>query len=457
MTRTYEEQPSLTIDGAGAETTERTEVVNPASGEVFATAPAATPELLDRAVRASVAAFPAWERDEDARRTALRTIAGALVDATDRIAVTLTLEQGKPLAESKGEVAAAAGWLEYLANLELPAQVVQDDERVYSRAVRRAIGPVAAIAPWNYPIFIGMAKVGTALRAGNTVVWKPSPFTPLSTLIVGELLRDLLPAGVVNVLAGGDELGAWMTTHPQIRKVSFTGSIATGKKIAAATAGDLKRLTLELGGNDAAIVLDDADVEFVAEGLFAAAFSSAGQACVAPKRVYVDRSLYADVVDALVARAEKVVVGNGLEPETTMGPLNNAAQRDRVDELVTGALAAGARAATVTGAGDDTPIVAEEQFGPALPVMPFDSVDEAVRRANGTMYGLGSSVWGSDLDRATAVAERLEAGNCWVNSHRDIAPHQPFSGRKWSGLGVEGGVWGLEDVTDVQFIRRPKH
>jgi acyl-CoA reductase-like NAD-dependent aldehyde dehydrogenase len=471
MTKVTQAEPGLTINGADAPSGGRHEVVNPATGQAFASAPAATAELLDQAVRAAAAAFPAWQRDDQARRSALRAAAGALTSAAERIAVTLTLEQGKPLGEARGEVAGAAAWLGYYADLDIPSRVVQDDDRVHSWAVRRAIGPVAAIAPFNFPVFIGVAKVATALRAGNTVVWKPSPYTPLSTLIIGEVLRGVLPPGVLNVISGGDDLGAQMTAHPAIRKISFTGSIATGKKIAAAAAGDLKRLTLELGGNDAAIVLDDADPGFAADGLFAAAFSTAGQACVAPKRVYVHRSLYPALVDALVARAEAVVVGDGMDPATTMGPLNNAPQRDRVAGLVAAALAAGGQAATggyapdkpgffyaptiITGVGDDSAVVSEEQFGPALPVMPYDSVEEAVRRANDTMYGLGASVWGTDLDRAAEVAGRMEAGTTWVNTHRAVAPHQPFGGWKWSGVGIEGGTWGLDDVTEVRFIHRP--
>jgi acyl-CoA reductase-like NAD-dependent aldehyde dehydrogenase len=459
---------SLTIDGEAVASVATFGVVNPATGEVFATAPDASPKQLDAAVRAADRAFRPWRADEDARRAALTLAADALLAAADRIAPVLTAEQGKILSESRREFFGAAAWLRYYAELEVPRQVIQDDEKVFSEARRRPLGPVAAITPWNAPVYIGVAKVAMALRAGNTVVLKPSPYTPLSTLMIGGALREVLPPGVLNVISGGDALGPQLTVHPLIRKISFTGSIATGKKIAAAAAEDLKRVTLELGGNDAAIVLEDADIDTTAQGLFSAAFSNTGQVCVAPKRIYVAESIQSDLVEAFVELARAARIGNGADPDVDLGPLNNLPQRNRVAELIADAVASGGTIATggkvidgpgffhestiITGVSDGVRIVDEEQFGPALPVMSFRDVDDAIGRANASQFGLAASVWTSDPARAVPVAEQLEAGTTWINTHKVLSPRQPFAGRKWSGLGIEGGVWGLDANSDVELL-----
>jgi acyl-CoA reductase-like NAD-dependent aldehyde dehydrogenase len=308
--------------------------------------------------------------------------------------------------------------------------------------------------------------------AGNTMVLKPSPFTPLATLKVGEILRGVLPDGVLNVVTGGDSLGATMTTHPVPRKISFTGSVETGKKVAMSAAPDLKRVTLELGGNDPAIVLDDADAADVAEKIFAQAFANNGQVCSAIKRVYVPESLHDDVVKAMVEKAKAIKVGDGAEEGTELGPINNRPQFDRVSELVADALEGGATAAAggkampgdgyffeptiLTGVSDGTRIVDEEQFGPALPIISYRDVDDALERANATHFGLSGSVWGGDVDRAAEVASRLECGTSWVNTHLQLAPHQPFGGAKWSGIGVENGPWGLYGFTELKVEYRAK-
>jgi acyl-CoA reductase-like NAD-dependent aldehyde dehydrogenase len=469
---TFRTTASLTIGGEAVAGAAAIDVVNPATGEVFASAPDASPDQLDAAVQAAARAFDTWRLDEDVRRSALRECADALLAAADEIAPVLTAEQGKILSESRREFLGGAAWLQYYAEFEQPRVIVQDDKRAFSEAARRPMGPVAAITPWNVPIYIGVAKVAMALRAGNTVVLKPSPYTPLSTLMVGEILSEVLPAGVLNIISGGDALGPLLTTHPLIRKISFTGSIATGKSIAAATAGDLKRLTLELGGNDAAIVLDDADPEFTAEGLFSSAFSNTGQVCVAPKRIYVADALRPALVEALVERARAAKLGNGADPDTDFGPLNNLPQRDRVVELLGDAVASGGKVATgghvidgpgyfheltiVTDVDNGIRIVDEEQFGPALPVISFHSIDDAVERANATEFGLGGSVWSSDPERALPIAKRLEAGTTWVNTHKVLAPQNPFAGSKWSGVGIEGGPWALEANTESAFVYLPR-
>jgi acyl-CoA reductase-like NAD-dependent aldehyde dehydrogenase len=447
-------------------------VVNPATGEVHAEAPECTRDQLDEAFDAAAKAQIGWKADEGARREALRAAADVLFGAGEVLGPILTAEQGKPLGAAKGEVLGAGVWLKYFADLEMPREVIQDDAKVFAEVVRRPMGVVAAITPWNFPVILASWKIGPALRAGNTLVLKPSPFTPRSTLKMVELLNEVLPPGVLNVVSGGDELGRWMTSHPTPRKISFTGSVATGKHVAAAAAPDLKRVTLELGGNDAAIVLDDADAASVAEGLFAGAFANCGQVCSAIKRIYVPESLHDDVVEILTEKAAATKVGDGMDPTSEMGPINNRPQFDRVKELVADALAQGATATTggapvdgpgyffpptvLTGISEGTRIVDEEQFGPAIPVITYRDLDDAVARANATSFGLSGSVWSADPDRAAAVAEQLECGTAWVNTHLAMAPHQPFGGFKWSGVGVENGPWGLAAFTEVQVQHRAK-
>ncbi|MDI2130016.1 aldehyde dehydrogenase family protein [Yinghuangia seranimata] len=464
----------MTIDGAAAETHAVLDVVDPATGAVFAQAPDCTRDQLDAAFAAAERAYRTWRVDEDARRTALRACAAALVARAAEIGAVLTAEQGKPLADAIREVHTGAAWLTYYAGLEVPREVIQDDERGLVEVVRRPLGPVAAITPWNYPLTLAFWKIAPALRAGNTVVIKPSPYTPLSTLLVAEILRDVLPAGVVNAVSGGDELGRWMTSHPAARKISFTGSVATGKHVAAAAAPDLKRVTLELGGNDAAIVLDDADPTAIASRVFWSAFQNNGQVCAAVKRVYVPEALHDDLVEALAEQAKAVRVGPGTQEGVQLGPVNNRPQYERVGELVADALAGGATAVAggapldlggdgyffaptiLTGVADGTRIVDEEQFGPALPVIPYRDLDATVEHVNAGRFGLGGSVWSGDPDRGAEVASRLDVGTAWVNTHLALGPGQPFGGAKWSGIGVENGPWGLYGFTEPRVLHRAR-
>jgi acyl-CoA reductase-like NAD-dependent aldehyde dehydrogenase len=337
---------------------------------------------------------------------------------------------------------------------------------------RKPLGVVAAITPWNYPIMLGMWKIAPALLAGNTIVLKPSPYTPITTLMLGEILKEIVPPGVFNVISGGDELGAWMTSHPVPRKISFTGSVETGKKVAASAAPDLKRVTLELGGNDAAIILADVDPAVVAPKIFWGAFENSGQICSAIKRVYVPEQMYNALIDNLGEIAKGVKVGDGLEAGTQLGPINNKMQFERVTELVEDAKKHGAKivtggsrvgkegyffAPTIVGnISDGVRLVDEEQFGPALPIVPYKDVDDAVRRANATHYGLSGSVWSNDRVRGAEVASQLECGSAWVNQHLAIAPNLPFGGAKWSGIGVENGTWGLMGFTEIQVVNSIK-
>jgi acyl-CoA reductase-like NAD-dependent aldehyde dehydrogenase len=459
---------TMTIAGEPVSTEGQFGVINPATGEVFAQAPECTRRQLDAAFEAAHKAQRDWALDEGARRAALLAVADVFFAQSTELNELITAEQGKPLDQSAIETFGSAIWCQYFAALETPSQIIQDDETARVEVAQRPLGVVAAITPWNFPVVLAFWKIAPALLTGNTMVIKPSPFTPLSTLRFGELLRGVLPPGVLNVVSGGDELGAWMTSHPVPRKVSFTGSVETGKKVAMSAAPDLKRVTLELGGNDPAIVLDDADPVTVANGIFDGAFANNGQVCVAVKRAYVPEALIDEVVEVLAERARSVKVGEGTEPGVQLGPINNAPQFSRVGELVADAIASGATAVTggsamdrpgyffeptiLTGLTDGVRIVDEEQFGPALPVISYRNLDEAIERANASSFGLSGSVWGADIERAQAVAARLEVGTACVNVHAALAPNQPFGGFKWSGIGVENGPWGLAEFSELQVV-----
>jgi len=463
---------TMTIDGRSVSGVAAFGVINPASGKIFASAPDCTHEELDAAMESSARAFTTWRSDEAKRREALRACAEVLQARVSELAPILTREQGKPLAKATEEIVGAAVWFAQTASLELPVEVLTEsgDSRIEVR--RRPLGVVAAITPWNYPLLLAAWKIAPALLAGNTVVIKPSPFTPLSTLKLGALLREVLPPGVVNVVSGGDSLGAWMTGHPIPRKISFTGSVETGKTVAASAAPDLKRLTLELGGNDPAIVLPDVDPKEVANDLFWGAFANSGQICSAIKRLYVHESRCGALVSELAELARAVKMDDGFEPGVQLGPLNNLPQFERVIRLVEDAKGAGAEIAAggqprsgegffyeptiVVGIGEGTRLVDEEQFGPALPVIPYREVDEALARANDTHFGLSGSVWSGDVDRATEVAAQLECGTAWVNQHLAVLPFTPFGGTKWSGIGVENGPWGLLGFTEIQTLNVKK-
>jgi len=464
---------TMTIDGRAVRGKETAGVINPATGQIFAEVPECAKTQLDEAMAAASRAYSAWSKDINVRKQALLASAKRLQEKAGELAPILTQEQGKPLAKANEEIMGASIWFKYTASLDLPVEVVQDDKARRVEIRRRPIGVVAAITPWNYPLLLAVWKIAPALLAGNTVVLKPSPFTPITTLMLGEILREVLPPGVVNTISGGNELGSWMTSHPVPRKVSFTGSVATGKKVAASAAPDLKRLTLELGGNDAAILLPDVNPQTVAEGVFWGAFENNGQICSAIKRVYAHESQYAAVVDKLTEIARSVRVGDGMHEGTQIGPLNNKPQLDRVSELVEDAKKHGAKITTggspmgsggyfykptiVSEISDGVRLVDEEQFGPALPVISYKDVDDAVRRANGTNYGLSGSVWSSDPEKAVEVAGRLECGSAWINQHLAIAPNLPFGGAKWSGIGVENGPWGLLGFTEIQVVNMAKN
>ncbi|MFG2735007.1 aldehyde dehydrogenase family protein [Streptomyces harbinensis] len=447
-------------------------VTDPATGEPFDEAPDQQPAELDAVIGRAERAWHDWRADPAARTTALRAAADTVEAAGDDLARLLTREQGKPLAESHAEVARTAARLRYFAGLTPRTRRISDGRPVHSEIRWRSLGPVAAIVPWNFPLQLAAAKFAPALAAGNTVVLKPSPYTPLTTRLLGSLLTAVLPEDVLTVVTGREPLGARLAAHPGIRHVTFTGSVPTGRAVAGAAAGTLARVTLELGGNDAAVLLEDVAVDRIADRLFWAAFRNCGQVCMAVKRVYVPERLHAEVVDALAERAKSVAVGPGLDPATRLGPVNNAPQLARVEELTRRALADGARAAAgghrldtpgyffaptvLTDVPPDSPVVTGEQFGPVLPVLPYRTLDEAVTAANSTGFGLGGSVWGTDPDRAEAVADRLDCGTAWINHHAELSLHQPFTGTGNSGVGVAGGPWGLYGNLRPFVVHRPE-
>ncbi|MET0782551.1 MAG: aldehyde dehydrogenase family protein [Microbacterium sp.] len=463
---------SMTIDGRGVSGPDRFDVVNPATGEVLATAPHCTDAELDQAVETAHHAFQSWRKDIGYRRDRLREVAAVLVESAELLGTIVTLEQGKPQAEGIGDVLRSADWFRYFADADLGDQVIQDDENGFVEVLHRPLGVVAGIIPWNQPMLMAAWKAAPALLTGNAIVLKPSSATPLTSLMFAELLRDILPAGVLTCVSGPEPLGSKLVQHPLVRKVSFTGSTEVGKGIARATAHDLKRLTLELGGNDAAIVLDDADPGEIAESLFWASFKNNGQMCALIKRLYVPEERRAEYTEAIAEIAKAVRVGDGMIATTQLGPLATPSQHRSIRELAAATIRGGAKIAAggvtpdsagyfftpmvVTDVDETDSIVADEQFGPILPIIGYRDLDDAVLRANATNFGLGGSVWGTDVTRARDVAALFDTGQASVNHHtRGILPHLPFGGAKWSGIGVENGPWGIEGFTQLQTLAGP--
>ena len=464
---------NFVIDGRPAQAGRHFDVTNPADGAVFAHCPAATAADLDAAVAAARRAFPGWAATPDAERKAAVNAMADIIEANAaELAELVTLEQGKPLGGmgSQWEIGGAAAWTRYTASLDLPVETIQDDGAGKVTLHRKPIGVVGSITPWNFPVMIAIWHIMPAIRAGNTVVLKPSPYTPIATLRLAELLQAALPPGVLNAVAGEDEIGRAMSVHPGIDKIVFTGSTRTGKRVMASAADTLKRLTLELGGNDAAIVLPDTDLDAATEKLFWGAFINNGQTCAAIKRLYVHDSIYDEVCKRLVDYAANVKVGDGRNADSMLGTVQNRMQFDRVRTLVDAAIADGAQAlcggAPMEGEGlfypvtilaeakDGMAIVDEEQFGPALPIIRYSDIEDALARANDNPSGLGGSVWSGDIDKAAALASRLECGSAWINNHSMVRPDAPFGGVKQSGIGVEFGALGLAEFTTVQVIHQ---
>ena len=460
---------ALTIDGKLVETNKSFDVLNPATNQVLAQAPEGTAEHMEAAIAAAKAAFPGWSALPWAERGAYVTAyADALEANKDELITLLTLEQGKPRhSMATGEVEAAIYWVREVAKRELPVEVIEDTDDHIVEVHHTPLGVVGAITPWNFPVLLGLWKIAPCLLTGNTMVMKPSPYTPLCTLRFGEIAQRVFPAGVLNIVSGGNDLGAQMTEHPDIGKISFTGSTATGKKVMASGASNLKRITLELGGNDAAIVLADADWEPLIPTLFWAAFGNSGQWCIASKRLYVHRSIHAAFVAAFVEYGRQQTVGDGMDPATDLGPIQNRMQYDKLKDLFADVKANGytvplggtideslagnfVPVTIVDNPPETSRIVKEEPFGPILPIIAFDDVEEVIAKANDTPFGLAGSVWGRDRDAAIAVAKRLETGTVWVNEIHIHGIDIPFGGHKQSGLGVENGAEGLAEFTNTK-------
>ena len=466
----FERDYRMTIDGELVSGAQTLPAFNPATRAEIARVPDATQTQLDEAVDAAARAYRSWSRTSwEQRAAALVAMAEALEANAEAMCRLLIREQGKPLAGAQMEVFGGALWLRETAKQRLQDEVVEDgpERRVVTRFA--PLGVVGGIVPWNFPVLLAIWKIAPALMAGNTLIIKPSPFTPLCTLKLGELWKDLLPPGVFSVVCGGDELGKWMTSHPGIAKIAFTGHTDTGKHVMRSAAGTLKRLTLELGGNDPAIVLPDVDPKTIAPQLFWAAFQNNAQFCNATKRLYIHEKIYDEVLAALVEFIKTQKVGDGSEADTALGPIQNQPQYEKVAEFFEDCRRNGYRFAVggeidrnapgwfipvtlVDNPPEDSRIVVEEPFGPILPVLKWNDEADVIRRANDTVYGLGASVWGNDLEAVQRIGAQLEAGTVWLNEIHQYSPHQAFGGHKQSGIGCENSLHGLMEYTNWQTI-----
>ncbi|ADP18273.1 aldehyde dehydrogenase 2 [Achromobacter xylosoxidans A8] len=465
---------SMTIDGKAVFGATRLDVLDPATENIVARVPDATPQQLDEAVASARRAAPAWAGlPLEARRKLVARVGEVIMSNQEALAQLLTQEQGKPLAAARQELMAAAYWCTETAGLDLPADVSSETPEELVRVLRVPVGVVGGIVPWNFPLVLAIWKVAPALVTGNTMVLKPSPYTPLTTLKLGELLRDVLPPGVLNVISGSDALGPLMSGHPGIDKISFTGSTQTGRAVMASAAGNLKRLTLELGGNDAAIVMPDADIDAIAPIIFWGAFTNSAQYCLAIKRLYIHEDVYDRMAQALARLARETKVGPGNAEGVELGPVQNRRQFERLKNLLEDTRSQGYRmlagGALPEGKGyffpvtlvdnppDTARVVREEPFGPILPLLKFRNEEEVIARANDSEYGLGGSVWGADQAAATRVALRLNTGTVWVNQIHTLKPGKPMAGHKQSGVGIENGAEGLLEYTVLRTVssKRP--
>jgi acyl-CoA reductase-like NAD-dependent aldehyde dehydrogenase len=458
----------LLIDGDLVEGADRLAVINPATGESFATCARADASQLERAVAAAKRAFPAWrDSGQTIRQAYLHKLADVMEARADDFAHLLTREQGKPLAEAKFEVGGSIAAFRYFGAQVLKPETLVDEPDSLVVEHYTPLGVVGCIVPWNFPMILLAIKVSIALSTGNTVVAKPAPTTPLTAALLGEVAASILPPGVFNVIIDANDLGGALSSHPDVAKISFTGSTATGRKVMASAAATLKRLTLELGGNDVAIVLDDADPAEVAGKIYAAATFNAGQTCMAAKRLYVPNAMLDEVGERLTALASATVLGDGLDAGTQMGPIQNRMQFEKLQDLMAAThgegtvLTGGARLnrpgyfiqpAIVRDLADDARLVTGEQFGPLVPLLSYDTIEDVIARANASDYGLGGTVWGKDLDKAAAVARAIDTGTVWINKHLDLRFDVPFGGVKQSGLGREQGQAGLKEFVDAKIV-----
>jgi succinate-semialdehyde dehydrogenase/glutarate-semialdehyde dehydrogenase len=455
-----------------------TEIRNPATGELVDRVAAASQQDVDNAIDAAESAFKKWSAVSPPKRAEILYKAAHRLEEREKdLARLLTGEQGKPLREAVLEIRRFAHTLEHYAGLAKSIRggyVPALDDRRYGMIIKRPIGVCGSIVPWNFPVSLLGNKIGPALVTGNTIVVKPAGTTPLTDIQVVQILNDAgLPPGVLNIVPGPARIvGETLLRDPRVRKIGFTGATSTGKHVMQVAAENVKRVTLELGGSDPMIVCDDADIDEAVSAASVGRFFNCGQACLAVKRLYLFEKIYDQFVAKLVAKMEKLRIGNGLESGVIVGPLHTAAQRDEVEEQVNDAVKRGARVLaggkrpvgdgfakgnfylpTLLADVDETSrAVQEEVFGPALPIMRVKDLDEAIQKANNSVYGLGSSIWTRDLDRATQAAEGLEAGYTWVNSPQIIFDELPFGGVKQSGLGKEHGEEALDYYMETKSV-----
>jgi len=456
---------------------ERRTVASPAGGEPVDTVPEATREDVDAAVESAAAAFEPWRATRASRRGELlhRGAREVLAHRGD-LARLLTSEHGKTLREAGLEIHRFVVTLEHYAGLarDLRGSHIPDlDHNTYGLVVKRPLGVVAAVMAWNFPTLLLANKIAPAIVAGNTVVAKPAPTTPLTTLRLAELLHEAgLPAGVLNVVCGGEQAGEALVRHHDVRKVAFTGTTATGEKVAAAAAQGVKRLTLELSGSDPLIVCADADLDAAASAASVGRFFNAGQSCLAVKRVYCAEQKLGPFLDRLTARVKRLTVGPPTMEGTILGPLHTEALRDRLEAQLEDGLQSGGKVITgggrprdpelgsgwyfeptiVSAPGHESRLAAEEVLGPVLPVWPVADLDEAIARANASAFGLGSSIWTRDLDAATHAAGRLEAGYTWINAPQRLYDELPLGGFGASGYGKEHGREALDEYTESKSV-----
>lgn len=456
----------------------RVEVTDPATGEVIDRVPSGDRRDVDAAVGAAEAAFPRWaHRSCGERGIVLGRCARLLRERIGTLAPLLTREQGKPLAEAKGELMGLAHVLEYYHSIA--GSIAGESRSLHSygtaTVVREPLGVAGAIIPWNMPALLMGWKMGPALLAGNTMVLKPATSTPLTTLALAGLFEEAgLPPGVLNIVIGsGSAVGESMVLHPSVKKISFTGQLETGRRIAELAARDFTRTTLELGGCDPMIVCSDADIGAAVEGALRGRFFNCGQVCTAVKRLYVFEEIADRFTSLLAGRIADLRVGNGMDPGVDMGPLNNADQHRTIADLVEGVrnreegtIVAGgiipggedfARGyfyapTLITGVAADSPLLCREVFGPVLPVVAVEGLDDAIEQANRSRYGLGASVWTRDIGKATAACEALQAGIVWVNQHLKIPPEVPFGGVKESGIGRENGYGAIDAYSTIKSV-----
>ncbi len=455
----------VSVQGLGASVA----VLNPANETVLAEVASATVTQVNEAVQAAKAAFSSWQHTPDAEiNTVFAKIAADLRAEQAQIARLITLEQGKTLALAQFEVEAGASWIEYLASLEVPVQTITEPSGKTIKVYNRPLGVVASITPWNWPLMIAVWHIFPALKTKNCVLNKPSEYTPLSTIKLVEIINRHVPAGVCSLVLGRGEVGQALSEHPDVAKVTFTGSTRTGQSILSHSVSSLKSVVLELGGNDAGIVLEDADLDVAAERIFGSAFLNGGQTCAALKRLYVHDSIFDALCEKLVKLADQQVLGDGLDPAVNFGPVQNKMQYDKVNAMIQDALAQGGKIISaqpelpksgyfiaptlITGIKEGVALVDEEQFGPVLPIVKFSSIDEVLQRSNDSDFGLGGSVWSRDIEKAQQVASQMQTGTVWINSHSDLSPAAPFGGWKLSGLGYSFGLDGLLLFTHKQAV-----